>query len=278
MPKKIAAITTVRNDSIFLERWVRYYGEQLGEKNIFIFIDGHDQKYPEALGSANVIYLPHVELSRAVGDRKRAKIMSDFAHGLFEMYDAVIATDVDEFLVVDPKVNESLLSYLSKNTSRVSLSGLGLDTGQHLELEGPIDHSLPFLSQRKFAHVFSRYTKPSVAFSPVTWGSGMHRIKGRDFYIDPNLYLFHFGMVDYQVATGKVIDKEKCRNGWGTHQGRREELFKIILESKPVSGDEYFSKARNYQTWHRPIYAINKPGVIPGNPVVKIPERFIGVV
>jgi len=276
--KRIAAITTVRNDSIFLEKWVQYYGEQLGIKNIYIFIDGHDQELPDSVKQANVLFLPHIPLKREKADRRRAKIMSELARGLFQVFDAVIVTDVDEFLIVDPNTNDTLVEYLSKTNSHTSLSGLGLDVGQHVKLEKPLDLTKPFLSQRKFAHLSSRYTKPSVAFKPVTWGSGMHRIKGKNFHIDPNLFLFHFGMVDYQLSTGKTADSDRLKNNWTNHLARREQLFKIISESSPLLADDYFAQARSYQTWHRPLYAINKPGMIPGNPVIEIPERFNSII
>lgn len=276
--KRIAAITTVRNDTIFLEKWVEYYGKQLGLKNLYVFIDGHDQVIPAAAKDVNILYLPHTPLERVPAMRRRARVMSDLARGLFKYFDAVIVTDVDEFLIVDPSSGLSLVEYLSAPHSRASLSGLGLDVGQHLQLEAPLDLDKPFLDQRTFAHLSSRYTKPSVAFRPVTWGSGMHRIKGRNFHIDPNLYLFHFGMIDYQLATGKTADADRLATGWTGHLSRREELFKIIAESTPVDGSDYFEQARRYQTRHRPIYALNKPGMIPGNPVVRIPERFRGIV
>ena len=139
--------------------------------------------------------------------------MSHLARRLFKYLDAVIVTDSDEFLIVDPSSNLSLSEYLSTSHTRASLSRLGLDVGQHLQLEGTLDLDKPFLDQRSFAHLPSRYTKPSVAFRPVTWGSGMHRIKGRNFHIDPNLYLFHFGMIDYQLATGKTADADRLATG-----------------------------------------------------------------
>jgi len=276
--KRIAAITTVRNDSVFLEKWVQYYGEQFGIKNIYIFIDGHDQTVPESAKEANILFLPHIPLKREAADRRRARIMSELAAGLFQVFDAVIVTDVDEFLIVDPNTKASLSEYLSNNQSHTSLSGLGMDVGQHLQIEASLDLTKPFLSQRKFAHLSSRYTKPSVAFKPVIWGSGMHRIKGKNFHIDPNLFLFHFGMIDYQLSTGKTADKDRLTNNWTNHLVRREQLFKIISESTPIDGDDYFSQARHYQTWHRPFYALNKPGMIPNNPVIKIPKRFMGII
>lgn len=276
--KRIAAITTVRNDIVFLEKWVQYYGSELGIKNLYVFIDGHDQPKPECLNEVNTIFLPHLPLKREQADSRRSRVMSDMARGLFRYFDAVIVTDVDEFLIVDPNVNLSLTEYLAQTDARVSLSGLGMDVGQHLELEPALDRSRPFLDQRKFAHLSSRYTKPSVAFKPVTWGSGMHRIKGRNFHIDPNLFLFHFGMVDYELSTGKTSDKDRLETGWSKHLSRREALFKIIAESSPIAGDKYFAEARQRQTRRRPLYALNKPGMILGNPVVEIPVRFRGIV
>ena len=277
-PLRIAAITTVRNDSIFLDKWISYYGDAFGMKNLYVFLDGHDQVPPESAQDINTLYLPHIPLERVPAMRRRARVMSNLARGLFKYFDVVMVTDVDEFLVVDPSLDLSLPEYLSGITSRATVSGLGLDVGQHMSLEEPLDPTRPFLDQRRYAHLSSRYTKPVVAFKPVTWGSGMHRVKGRNFHIDPNLFLFHFGMVDYQLATGKTADKDRLATGWTGHLSRREQLFKTVMESKPVDGDAYFAKARHLQTWRRPIYALNKPAMIKGDPVVQIPERFKGIV
>ena len=46
MKKKIAAVSMCRNDSFFLKRWISYYGKILGYKNLYLFIDGIDQKLP----------------------------------------------------------------------------------------------------------------------------------------------------------------------------------------------------------------------------------------
>jgi len=271
---RICAITTVRNDGFFLKKWVKYYGEALGLENIFIILDGHDQNPPENIGRANLLRLPHIPLPRAAAMRRRALVKSDFASGLFRYFDMVIATDVDEFVVVDPDVGMGLREYLTKSGVRSSVSALGLDVGQHLETEGPLDPSRRVLEQRAFAHVSARYTKPAVMGRPMVWGSGMHRIKGRNFRIDPNLYLFHIGMVDQGAASERGQDADRLATGWGKHLKRREALYSIISNSEPLEGDAYFPIARRRQTWLRPLYAWNKPGMISGNPVVRIPERF----
>jgi hypothetical protein len=277
--RTICALTTVRNDALFLPKWIRHYGAALGPENLLVILDGHDQALPPESGPVNVLRLPHQPLPRVPAMRRRARVMSQIAAGLFHYFDMAIVTDVDEFIVVDPRLGLDLRAYLSGlDRPPAAISALGLDVGQHLALEAPIDPARPFLDQRGYAHVSARYTKPAIATRPVTWGSGMHRVKGRNFHIDPNLFLFHFGMVDFARATGKTADPDRLATGWEGHLERRERLFSIITNAAPRDGDAYFPHARRRQTWIRPLYALNKPGMIPGDPLVTIPERFRGLV
>lgn len=272
--KQICALTTVRNDKFFLAKWIRHYGSALGRESLFVILDGYDQDPPADSEGVNFLRLPHQPLARVPAMRRRARVMSQIAAGLFHYFDMAIATDVDEFIVVDPDVGVDLKTYLVSRKRSPCVSALGLDVGQHLRLEKPLIPDCLFLKQRQFAHVSSRYTKPCITTRPLTWGSGMHRVKGRNFRIDENLFLFHFGMVDYALSTGKTMDRDRLATGWHGHLTRREKLFQIISEADPVDGDKFFAKARRYQTWHRPIYAWNKPGMIPDDPVVRIPDRF----
>lgn len=278
MTKAICALTMVRNDAVFIRKWVGYYGAALGRKNLFILLDGHDQQLPEGCAGVNAIYLPKVPANVVKGDRRRARVMSHFAAGLLYHYDIVIGGDIDEFVVVDPATGQTLPDYLSALPPRASYSALGLDVGQHIGHESPADFSRPLLSQRKLAMVSARYTKPAIIMKPVTWGAGLHRIKGRNFRIDPNLYLFHFGMVDQKQAEARAKNAELLKAGWGNHMKRRGNLLHIIESATPREGDSYLPEARALQQKKRPLYALNKPGMIKGNPVVRIPERFADVV
>ncbi len=276
--KKIAAISMVRNDSFFTPKWIDYYGSQFGFKNLYLVLDGHDQPLPSKHEQINIIHKAHEPMGRAKGDRYRARLISGIAKDLFNEYSVVIAHDIDEFLVIDPAHEQSLAQYLQNDFNRSSLSALGLDVGQHLERESQIDASLPFLKQRKYAHVSARYTKAVVATKPVRWGSGFHRVKGKNFHIDPNLYLFHFGMVDYEMCKQKISDQELNKSGWSGHFNRRYQLFDLILKKKPISGNDFFGTARKRQTLFRPLFAINKPGMLKEKPVVEIPERFRDII
>lgn len=277
-PPRIGVISMVRDDNFFVPRWISYYGEQVGHKNLYLILDGHDQELPFGHENINVISVPRLELSRARGDANRASIISSLARALFRRYDIVIAHDIDEFLVVDPNTGQSLSNYLGQPRRLSSISALGLDVGQHLEKEKAIDPSRPFLEQRRFAHVSARYTKSIVAYKPVKWGSGFHRVKGKNFHIDKNLFLFHFGMVDYEKSTVKIEDESLLKSGWKGHLGRRHELFDLILNNPAVDGDGFFMKARRRQRLFRPIYALNKPGMLKEKPIILIPDRFKTIV
>lgn len=274
----VAVITSVRNDKIFLRKWIDYYGGLFGPEHLFVILDGYDQEPPENATAVNLIRLPHKPVERLKGDARRARLMSDLARGLHRVMDVVIATDVDEFILPDPAHYTDLADYLDRAPRPgATVSGLGLDIGQHLQLEAALDPTKPFLNQRRFAHVSARYTKPSISYRPVTWGSGIHRVKGRNFHIAPDLYHLHFGMVDYRLSTGKTGDADRLAAGWQKHLTRREALFGIITQAKPLVADDYLPTARRRQTWRRPWFAWNKPAMIPGDPVVELPERFHGL-
>ncbi len=271
MTKRIAAITMARNDTFFLSRWIEYYGREIGTENLYIYLDGTDQETPENAGTAHITKLPHTDMSRAAGDKYRIGKMSDLASELFKKYDIVIGCDCDEFLIVDPALNTSLAKYLSNKEINTTLSGLGLDVGQHMKSEEPLDTSKPFLAQRKYALLSTRYTKPVVINRPVRWGSGFHSISGHNFHIDPNLYLLHFGAVDMDMLVAKAASRGA---DWVNHLKRRGNGTINDVSNRPAHGEKWLKIARIMQRIFRPIYAWDKPGMLGLKRIVKIPTRF----
>ncbi|MFD2201473.1 glycosyltransferase family 2 protein [Shivajiella indica] len=276
--KKIAVITMARNDDFFLTRWIDYYGKELGEENCFIFLDGEDQPVPKNAGSVNVSHEKRVAEHVVKAEKRRLGFLSKVAKSLLDNYDIIIGVDADEFLIVDPKIGKNLITYLSEIDINPSVSGLGVDVGQVLEKEPDLDKERPFLEQREFALLSSRYTKPSVISKPVNWGSGFHRIKGHNFKIDPNLYLFHFGSVDYKMIQDRFLDKDRMATGREGHIKKRAKTIDIVSKSKPKTDEKWLNIARNFQTVVRPFYAWNKPTMAKWKLVVKIPDRFKGIV
>ena len=269
--KRVAVITMARNDEFFLSRWIEYYGAQFGDENLYIYLDGTDQKVPKNAGNANITKLPHRNMSRSAGDKYRINLISDLAEKLLKTYDIVIGCDCDEFLVIDPNTNMTLHEYLSQKKINTTLSGLGLDVGQNMNTEKQLDTTKSFLSQRNFAFISTRYTKPVVINRPVRWGSGFHRIKNHNFHIDKNLYLLHFGAVDMQM----LIDKATSRGpDWVNHLKRRGNGTINDITNRPAREEIWIKIARKIQTYIRAPYAINKPNMLGLKLVVKIPQRL----
>lgn len=269
--KKIAAITMARDDDFFLSRWIAYYGKQFGTENLYILLDGIDQNIPSNAGNAHITKLPHENMSRAAGDKYRIKKLSELASELLQSYDIVIGCDSDEFLIVDSKTHQNLKQYLSNKKIHTTLSGLGLDIGQHLYCEAILDKHAPFLEQREHALLSTRYTKPVVINKPVSWGSGFHSIHHHNFHIDKNLYLLHFGSVDMDMLEQKAKNRGA---DWLKHLKRRGNgTINTITRKKPKS-EKWLRIARIIQTYCRPIYALRKPAMMGLKIVVKIPTRF----
>lgn len=278
--KRIAIITMARNDEFFLNRWVAYYGKIFGEENLYIYLDGLDQKKPSGAGKSNVINVEKQGIKVISAEKRRLNFLSMRAADLFSNgYDLVIGVDADEFLVLDPKIEMNLAQYLSSKKISVTLSGLGLDFAQHLEQEKPFDESKPFLSQREYALIHSRFTKPSIIAKPVHWGAGFHRIRGHNFHIDKNLYLLHFGNINYDFVLNKMKSPDIIARGEIGHYIRnRIRIFMEITYKHAKSGDQVFGLARFIQTIFRPIYSLNKPAMLGINWVIKIPNRFKKIV
>lgn len=265
-----------RNDEFFLNRWVRYYGKQFGEDNLYIYLDGLDQQRPAEAGKANVTMVEKQGIKVVDAEKRRLAFLSDRAEELFSAgYELVIGCDADEFLVVDSPIGQNLAEYLSSRPIKTSLSPLGLDVGQHLNEELPFDKSKSILSQRSYALINSRFTKTTIIAKPLRWGRGFHRVRGYNFHIDNNLYLLHMGNIDYEALVEKFNSKDViARNAQAHYKRARFSVINAITNGKALSDEKVFANARKIQTVFRPFYAWNKPCMLGIEWVVKLPDRF----
>lgn len=276
--KKICALTMVRNDDFYLRKWIAYYGEQLGRENLYVYLDGKDQKIPSWCDGVSVVAVDKIPGQVVEAEKGRLDFLSKAAADLLERYDLVIGTDADEFLIVDPALEMSLVEYLSKSDINVSLSGLGVDVGQHIEEESDITSDIPFLEQRHYARLSTRYTKPCVIAKPVRWGRGFHRVKGHNFHIGKGLYLFHFGYFDLGRIKARFDDPSRREAGWTKHLEKRSRTIKLVTERKSRDWNVWTAVARVIQTVCRPPYAWNKPAMFEMVIIVRIAERFRKIV
>ena len=278
MMKRIAALTMVRNDDFFLRKWVEYYGSELGKENLYIYYDGEDQPVADFCRGANAFVHPKIGTQVVAAEKGRMKFLSERAAELFSKgYDLVIGVDADEYIVVDPKHGVGLRDFLSRQDIDVCLSPLGLDFGQKLGEEGDLSLDATFLSQRHFAQIGTRYTKPSIIAQPCRWGSGFHRVKGHNFHIAKDLYLLHFGYADSKILEERLGDADRVAQGWKNHIYKRSRTIRYATEKKARCFDRWTRLSRTCQTWCRPPYALNKPAMFELRIVVKIPDRFQNV-
>ena len=277
--KKIAAITMVRNDDFYLKKWVEYYSAQLGGKeHLFIYYDGTDQTIAPFCEGTYAELVPKIGTQVVSAEKGRLKYLSEKAAILLQDgYDLVIGVDADEFIVVDPKLGKTLVQYLSEIKIKGAASGLGLDFGQKLGEEDNITEDRPFLEQRHYAQLGTRYTKPSNLAEPLRWGSGFHRVKGHNFHIVKDLYLLHFGYFDMKRLEDRFNDKDRLAQGWGKHMKKRSRTIRLVTNLKARNFERWTAFARICQTIVRPPYAWNKPAMFGLKLVVRIPERFRSV-
>lgn len=273
--KRIAAVTMVRNDEFFLRKWVEYYGSQLGRGNLYVFFDGTDQQVPDFCEGVNAMVVEKKPVSLSAADKSRVAIMSAQAAGLFkEGYDMVIGCDADEYIVADPATGKTLAEFLSEADIKVCASALGLDFGQKIGEEERLDPQIPFLQQRHYAQIGTRYTKAAVITRPVDWGSGFHRVRGHNFHILPNLYLLHFGYSDMALIEGRISDEDRKSQGWEKHIRKRSRTTRLVTSLKARPFDMWTRIARLCETLVRKPYAWNKPGLLGLKVIVRIPDRF----
>lgn len=276
--KHIAALTMVRNDDFFLQKWVEYYGRELGRENLYIYYDGEDQTIADFCQGTNAFVHPKIGWEVVEAEKGRLKFLSEKAAELFARgYDLVIGVDADEYIVADPKLGVGLRQYLSEQKVGISLSPLGLDFGQKAGEEGNLSQSLPFLRQRRYAQIGTRYTKPSVIARPCRWGSGFHRVKGHNYHIASDLYLLHFGYADQKILEERQGNRELVAQGRGRHICKRSRTIRYVTERKARDFDRWTRWARFIQTWCRPPYALNKPAMFECVIVVEVPDRFANV-
>lgn len=272
--KKICAVTMVRGDEFYLRKWVEYYGRELGRENLYVLFDGTDQIVPDFCEGVNTQLRERKTGSVVEGDKRRIDMLSDLAAELLKEYDIVIGTDADEYIVADPAIATSLADYLSAAEFGPCLSPLGIDMGQKMGEEGNIDPERPFLSQRHYGLIGTRYTKASIISAPVRWGRGFHRVKGHNFKIAEGLFLFHCGYFDMQRIRERFADKDRLADGWERHLKKRSRTIRVVTEKPARDFDCWTARARRIQTFVRPPYAWNKPAMFNLDIVVRIPDRF----
>ena len=291
MKQPAAALTMVKDDYFFLQRWVDYYGAQFGRQALYVISHGGDPEIASIATSCNVITIP-AGFDKTF-DMKRWRLLSHFANGLHAYFNFVICGDVDEFVVVDPKSGLDLAGFLAKRHQRAVLTPIGLEVIHRPDVETePIGSSI--LAARRHCRYSSYYSKPCVIGLGAKLSRGGHYSDFSELKVFANLYLFHmkYGDRDLYVDTMRRRSElarqsaEKDSDGkaivssaWFVESGAEAEEIDR-LAALPVRDDFEFAghleamthswERRGENLWHFKKHV--------GTELHTIPDRFSGVV
>lgn len=222
---KVAIITMCYNEGAMLDLWARHYGNLVGMQNLFILDHGSSDGSTVSCGG-NVIRLPRGEFD----DNRRATAISLQQQALLRFYDAVVYTDTDEFLVVDPARHGSFMAFMQTVNGPVT-APLGIDVAHLPKTELAIDFRRPILSQRRFGLFKASGSKPVIVTEPTEWAGGFHMVRSEpDFRSD--IMLFHLKAVDLErglerlrVTRALEWPEASLKIGIGGHQRIDDETY-----------------------------------------------------
>jgi Glycosyl transferase family 2 len=195
-PLRIAAITFCRDEGRMLPLWIRYYGGQFGVENLYVVDDNSEDGSTDDL-ACNVLHIPPIRGGKF--ESTRMKFLAGLAASLRTLYDCVVFTDVDEFVVPDPARHSGLKDFIVRQgDDRPAVAALGLNVVHVTGTEPPLDLSAPVLSQRSFAKFVPVMCKPSVNFAGAPWFAASHGIRA-PYAVDPDLWMFHLKYADREL-------------------------------------------------------------------------------
>ena len=223
---KTAVVTFVYNEFFNLPIWIRHYGGNFGDRNLFVVDLGTTDGSTSNLGEVNRIPLPR----DAFDEHQKTGFINSLCKGLLLYYDTVIYTDADEVIVPDLAVYSSLKDYVERRDFDYA-SCVGLNVVHIISQEDPLDLSKPILPQWRYAVFASAQCKPLITRVPMTWTPGFHSGDRRP-QIDPELFVFHTKMFDYTLSMARhKISREAAYSqrtieaGMGAHSRYGIERF-----------------------------------------------------
>ena len=194
-------MTMARDEADMLPRWLRYYGRQVGTDNLIVIDDGTTDGSTDQLPCQ--VYRMPAPPWKASWMQTRVELVNGFSRGLLALYDVMIFTDVDEFLVPDPLKHDDLVAFIDARADREVLAPVAVNLVHHPGVEGPLDEGRPLLAQRRFVKWAPGMCKPLIKRVPAPWMQGFHGIRS-PYEVDPELMLIHAKFYDrealYHVA------------------------------------------------------------------------------
>jgi len=276
-----AALTMVRGNSTFLRLWLTHYRRLLPAEQIYLINDGSTPLPEDLIAGVNVINLPMLTLDTDPHGR-RWRVMSLWTSGLTQFYNWVLATEVDELLVLDPAIGTDLVSYLMVQREREGVPQVLVPFPVEMvhlpaiEPE-PLLEGAAVIGRRRSYRLNARAARQSITRVPVEFKEHGQASGARTVDLAPDLYAFRLAMIDRDLHTAEGPDRaviDALR-----HPDALPGLLDRLADSTPVAETLEHAAFRHRMIEEREAC---KGGMIMGggqsDTCYRLPSRFDGII
>jgi hypothetical protein len=241
-----AVFTIAQNEATFLPLWLSYYGRHFDPSDIYLL--DHDSSDGSTEGIEKQCNVVAVHRDKSFDHVWLKSTVEEFQAFLLGSYDAVLFSEVDEFVLPDPLRHDGLGDYIE------GLEGpAACCTGYNVvhypdDGEPPLRFEEPLLPQRSYWHPSSRYSKRLLGRVPLSWTTGFHTESNvPEVLPDPDLYLVHLHRIDYeyclarhQAAAERDWNSDDIRHnlGWQNRVVEPEEFRSWFFEGEDLEQSE----------------------------------------
>ena len=199
--KTRAAFTIVQNEPVFLPLWLDYYSRYFEKDDLYVL--DHNSDDGSTAGVATRCQLVRVHREKSFDHHWLRDTVAAFQSFLLHSYARVLFTEVDEFVLADPRSYSGLDDYIDRCPTAVARC-TGFNVVHYRTEELPLRFDQPILPQRKYWHASRTYCKPLLSTVPVSWGLGFHDAAClENLGPDPDLLLVHLHRVDYDFCLSR---------------------------------------------------------------------------
>ncbi len=195
-----AAFTIVKNEPVMLPIWLDYYGRYFEPDDLYVL--DHDSSDGSTTGLEGRCRVVPVHREASFDHRWLRSTVESFQGFLLGSYGTVLFTEVDEFVVADPRSYDGLDAYIERLEGPAArCAGFNV---VHKPDELPLRFDAPLLEQRRYWHASQQYSKRLLTRMQLRWSEGFHEeYNAPDDPPDPALMLVHLHRIDYDTCLAR---------------------------------------------------------------------------
>jgi len=284
----LAVVTMVRGDALFLDIWARYWRRFVPAASMVVVLDGPQDALPKACDGCQILTLPPVAAFDGF-DRARWNFLSHLASALSARFEAVLLTDVDEIVVLDPGAGDDPAAYILGRAEEV-INPFAMEIVHRIDLEPAFDPARPVLAQRRYGRINASYCKPCITRGPIRWSMGGHQSDHGALHLSPDLYLLHLRYLDLGILRarqalrrGRIAEGsgDVAGHGWSKSADAMEGFLQSFVDkgAPEENGLDFgWQRGRIARSFHYDAaQAMWRRGTLTNRRTYTLPERFAGL-